>query len=208
MTAAERFATDIARHRLTVLRDDGVNRQLRFTRPDTTAMHFDLITWRGHLVFTGDMGTYVFQRLDDMFDFFRRTPQERSIDFAYWAQKCIAADTSDGIEQFSEAKFRERFTALANDFASDNDLTRAERLALLDRLAVEVFAQIEDGPHALYGATRDFEHQLDGRAVQVFPDYWEVRAMEYTPRFDWCCRAIPWAIAAYDATRVKEVVSI
>lgn len=43
--ASEFFDRDIAQHQMEVIRDDGVNRHLRFKRPGTMCMHFDLLTW-------------------------------------------------------------------------------------------------------------------------------------------------------------------
>ena len=72
MTCTEQsFLKDVAEHQMTVLRDDGVNRHVQFRRPGTICMGFELITWPGYLCYTGDMGTYVFRRLEDMFEFFR-----------------------------------------------------------------------------------------------------------------------------------------
>jgi len=67
----ESFLRDVAEHAMLLIRDDGVSRHVRFAQPGTGCMHFDLITWPGYLCYTGDMGTYVFQRLTDMFEFFR-----------------------------------------------------------------------------------------------------------------------------------------
>ena len=69
MTAATddtvaRFQHDIATHQVVILRDDGVYRHIRFKRPTTMCMHFDLVTWPGYLCYSGDMGCFVFSRLD------------------------------------------------------------------------------------------------------------------------------------------------
>ena len=45
--ARERFQADVARHGMTVLRDDGLYRHLRFRRPDCSAYWFDLLTAPG-----------------------------------------------------------------------------------------------------------------------------------------------------------------
>ena len=92
----ERFLSDIANHQMTVIRDDVVGRHIRFRRPSTICYGFDLITWPGHLCITGDLGTYVFQRLVDMFEFFRADPfyadrhpkQQLFINAGYWARSC------------------------------------------------------------------------------------------------------------------------
>ena len=52
----ERFAKDTATHAMTILRDDGLYRHLRFKRPNTSSYYFDIITWPGYLAITGDMG--------------------------------------------------------------------------------------------------------------------------------------------------------
>ena len=85
----EEFQKDVSQHGVTIIRDDGVNRHIRFKRPGTMCMHFDLITWPGYLCYCGDMGTYVFSRLEDMFEFFRT---DRDINPGYWAEKLQAVD--------------------------------------------------------------------------------------------------------------------
>ena len=58
--AAERFPRDTADHQLTVLHDDGLYRHLRFQAPGTSLYWFDLVTWPGHLSFTGEVDGYTF----------------------------------------------------------------------------------------------------------------------------------------------------
>ena len=41
------FLKDVAKHRMVTMLDEGVRRHIRFVDPDTTCMHFDLITWPG-----------------------------------------------------------------------------------------------------------------------------------------------------------------
>ena len=45
----ERFLKNAAAHQMEVLRDDGVNRHLRFRNPESSAYWFDIITWPGTL---------------------------------------------------------------------------------------------------------------------------------------------------------------
>ena len=71
MLALTRFLEDIKDHRLTVRVNRGTDRHLHFSKPGSIDQSFDLVTWPGHLCYTGDMGTYVFERLPDMFTFFR-----------------------------------------------------------------------------------------------------------------------------------------
>ena len=87
------FLKDVAAHEMEILRDDGVYRHIRFKKPGTWCMHFDLVTWPGYLAYSGDMGCYVFSRLNDMFEFFRtdreylqRDGRQLCINLCYWSE--------------------------------------------------------------------------------------------------------------------------
>jgi hypothetical protein len=110
---AERFAVDVAQHQMTVLRDDGLYRHLRFMRVAPNAKTgklergstywFELVTWPGHLTITGDCGTYTLARLEDMFEFFRGT----RINPQYWAEKVrgavqLSVYSPERFEQFAK----------------------------------------------------------------------------------------------------------
>ena len=69
----ERFKKDTAEHQMTVLRDDGLYRHLRFRKPGTGIYGFDIVTWPGYLAISGDMGASMFTRLEDMIQFSART---------------------------------------------------------------------------------------------------------------------------------------
>lgn len=47
LLSEEEFLSDVASHSMRVLHDDGTIRHLRFSRPDTRAMSFDILTWPG-----------------------------------------------------------------------------------------------------------------------------------------------------------------
>ena len=84
----ERFARDIEKHELTVLRSDGVYRHIRCSKSNSSDMHFEIVTWPGYLAYVGDMGAYTFQRTEDMFEFFRRP--DGKINPRYWSEKVEA----------------------------------------------------------------------------------------------------------------------
>ncbi len=192
----ERFLKDIATHKITILRDDGMNRHIRFKKPDTTDMYFDLITWPGHLCYTGDMGTFVFSRIEDMFQFFRkREGAELSVSLGYWSEKAIAHDRC-GIEKYSPEKFKNVVEEYFQDYYVD--MKEAEYSALHERLVDEVLTHADDNEYDATRAAIDFEHEGE----QVFSDFWETNLKEFTPRFVWCCYALQWGISVYD--KVKE----
>ncbi|MFG3488491.1 hypothetical protein [Streptomyces sp. NPDC047972] len=86
----DRFLRESAKHRMTVLHDDGLYRHLRFVDPAHGFYWFDLITTPNVLVFRGDGESYVFSRVEDMFKFFRtglgRDGSIRS-NPQYWSEK-------------------------------------------------------------------------------------------------------------------------
>lgn len=191
------FLGDVATHELTVLKDDGLYRHLRFGRPGTRCMQFDLVTWPGYLAYVGDMGEFVFERLPDMFQFFRRKRDELFwIDFQYWAEKCRAQDKSDGITTFDE----DAFTATVNEHIemategwSDDDKTDLEQ-------EIHVVLNCADDEHAAFEAVHEFSHAGE-RHDFAFDDFNYNACKVYTPRFWWCCFALSWGIDCYDRAR-------
>jgi len=212
----ERFLQEVAGHQMTVVRDDGIYRHVRFKRPDTICMHFDLITWPGYLCYTGDMGTYVFTRLRDMFDFFRRSEKKElfRIDLRYWAEKVEAGDRCDGVKKFSLDKFereiRDWIARREEESLPDED--DAKDVALHAAAFTELRAAVEDGVLSCddndvraYDAANGFEHRGEAwqayfgeKASFEFDDFWEVDATDWTHRFVWCCFALAWGIKQYD----------
>ena len=196
--AEEMFLRDIATHEMTILRDDSVNRHVQFKRPGTRCCQFDLITWPGYLCYCGDMGTYVFSRLNDMFEFFRTdrrdkdNPEKLFINLGYWAEKIQATDRSNGHEEFSQDKFRRVIEGYLED-ASD-DLRQA--------VQNEVLSRIYDGEHAAFQAAHDFEH-----GDFYFSDFWDHSFRECTYQFIWCCYAIAYGVREYDkATAIRQPI--
>lgn len=183
------FLKHVASHKMTVILDEGLHRHLRFKKPETTNQYFDLITWPGSLCFTGDMGTYVFRRTEDMFTFFRSDYNDDGlhVNLQYWAEKLDATDTDGGHEKFSPEAFRENVIQYLKD---SEHVSRATRQAIKDR----VLNAADDGEYAAYAAACNFEHN-----GFHFDSFYEVGSREYTYHFVWCCYALVWAIKQYDA---------
>ena len=207
---AVRFAKDIDRHVMTILRDDGVNRHLRFKRPGSSTYWFDIITWGGRLYIGGDCGAWVFARLEDMFQFFRS--ERGGINPSYWSEK-LEATPDKGAEEFSEDRFRE----VVNEYrlswvraaARDGSLTRAERRELWEAVADEVLNKIDRFDESLaFQAANDFTWKARScRREWYFVDFWDHGFKQYTRQFLWNCHAIVWAIAQYDAAKKATVAA-
>lgn len=204
------FLKDVASHEMFVKLDSGAHRHLRFKRPGTICLHFDIVTWPGYLAISGDMGCYVFSRLADMFTFFR---SDRGLDInpGYWAQKVEARDRS-GVTEFSEATFdaaiKERVVEWIREYRDDT--TRDERRDLWDAVIDEVIRADGDAQGMRKQiAAHEFSHRVNDEVGSFeFTDFWEVNVESYTSHYLWACYAIVWGIQQYDmATATSEVAN-
>jgi hypothetical protein len=193
--AAERFPNDIARHELTVLHDSGLYRHLRFARPGTVSMSFSIVTWPGRLCFCGDMGTFVFERLEDMLTFFRH-PEPN---LGYWAEKCVAQDRS-GVKRHDADMFRERASEILRDALED--APDEKRAAITEAFEERVLYHADD-EHSALQAFNEFEEQ--GFSIS---DAWEHNFQDWTFHYAWCCHALVWAVARYDEWKSRQAIPL
>jgi len=202
--AAARFASDTTNHTLTVLRDDGLYRHLRFKAPGTGFYWFDLVAWPGHPAFVGDVAPgYVFAHTDDMFGFFRASKHD--ISPSYWAEKVVTG--RDGIKVYSEDRLRQVVTDDLDHLGEDcpPGLREAAQREVLDDPEVHY----EDGARQALDAFQ-FEHMVftgtgRKRATFRFTDTWEWDLTDWDWAFLWCCHAIRWGIGQYDAAKAQSV---
>lgn len=207
------FLKDVAEHKMIVKRDDGVYRHVRFINPKSSSMFFDLITYPGYLVYSGDMGCYVFQRLEDMFQFFR-TDREHlhqgrklGINLGYWSEKLQAVDGNRhqaSATEFSEERFRRAIMEYLVSWIRDNatSTTKEERRELWDEVVSDVLgANGDSGGFRMQAAAHDFYHVTSERVTFQFDDLFDHDFTEYTYRFIWCCYALAWG---GDAVRQRE----
>lgn len=215
----ERFLRNVAEHAMTVIRDDGVSRHIRFARPGTGSMHFDLITWPGYLCYTGDMGTYVFQRTTDMFEFFRtdrknrRDPSKLAINLSYWTEKLVAVDGGrhgGKVEAFEESKFKRVIGEWVDGWvkeAKESESLDAEGIReLWAQVKDEIYSPLNDGDHdGAMRAAHEFTYPpgryWPQKPIWQFTDLFEHDFTEYTHSIVWCCYALAWGIEQYDAAK-------
>lgn len=113
----EKFLKDVENHEINIIHSDGFYRHIRFKKPDCSSYYFDLVTGHGFLMIRGDMGCYVFERIPDMFGFFRNNRATKETDLeinvGYWAEKVVSQSIfGNGIKKFDLDKFKE---AVEND---------------------------------------------------------------------------------------------
>jgi hypothetical protein len=196
----EQFLREVEGHTMTIFKDDGIYRHIRFSKNGSSVMQFDLITWQGYLCYTGDMGTYVFRRLHDMFTFFRndgRNPIGLYINRAYWHEKLEATDRNDGSKEFSIEKFR----TTIKEYVDDRDTDYGENGYA--QLVEAVKEQLLDNDFQFESEARQAVEDFEFEDFE-FSDFWEHDLQDYTHRYTWCCYAIVWGIQQYDKVNINE----
>lgn len=200
----ESFLNDVARHELTIEKDDGIYRHMRLGKPNSSDTHFHITTWPGYLCYSGDMGTFVFSRITDMFAFFRHS--EIAINPRYWAEKVEASDRHGGIKEWSEKEATDFVQQALSEYLKDME----DDGGTGDDEASEALEELREGIQALKDAAAS-EHEFfvaisewDNELGISFEEWYEHDFTTYTYRYLWCCFAIVWAIQQYDAHKALE----
>ncbi len=212
------FVRDVCNHQMTILKNDGVYRHIRFQQPGTNCYYFDLITWPGYLTICGDMGTWTFSRTHDMFDFFARNTLE--INTHYWSEKLEAGAGYSARELLAKSYDHDEFCSslkelLSTYFEDDEDDED-------DEPDVD-WNDDEDEPDSDKSRIREIVRELcredfnnDVLAYNAvneadWPgcvDTWELCAdisyKTYTSHFRWILFAIVWGISRYRAVPMIE----
>ncbi len=193
----EQFLKDVAAHALTVKLDQGIYRHLSFRGPEPNSwnMWFEIITWPGNLAIRGDMGTWVFNRIEDMFGFFgsdigRVNPH-------YWAEKIESESRFGGpSRQFIPEVYRAAVVSSLNGYG----MTDERKDTVLHALN-EAFDETEESEPELRRMVREF--LCEGFE---FSDPWEIKGEDFTYHYLWCIHAIVWAIQQYKAAKAPAQV--
>lgn len=213
LDASTRFLLDTAEHRLEVFRDDGVYRHLRMQQPGTSCYYYDIITWPGYLTVTGDMGTWTFSRVRDMFNFFGGWTGE--INTHYWSEKLEAGAGRAAHDLLAREYDHDAFCASLKEQLSDF-LTDGEE----EELDID-WDDEDDEPDTDKARIREIVRDLcredfrsDVLAYQSICDAdwpecidpWELgydlTYKTYTTHFRWILFAITWAISKYHNSKI------
>jgi hypothetical protein len=202
----EQVLKDLAAHEMRVIHDNGLHRHLRFRKPGSSVYWFDIITYPGSLVIDGDMGTYVFRRLDDMFEFFRTDSIHMEgdglkINPSYWGEKLTAVDRHAGFREFSERMFLEAVKRDYDDWVEHHQPSEEVAAALWKELEEDVIAYGETEERAVESAM-DFQSYVCDFQMR---DYYEHNLQDFSFSFIWNCYAIAWAVKQYDKKPPYEI---
>jgi hypothetical protein len=210
----ESFLKDVEEHQMIVIREDGIHRHIRFKKPGTGCMHFDLVTWPGYLAYSGDMGCYVFSRLEDMFEFFRTDRQLRdgktlAINLGYWSEKLRAVDGSRreaSAMEFDEETFKRVINEYRVEWMRNGGLSKDDRRELWEAVDREVLGELDNGGMRAQIAAHDFHYRV-GKKDFYFQDLFEHNFQTYTHHFIWCCYALAWGIKKFDEANASQVAA-
>lgn len=191
-----RFTADVVDHEMEIRLDQGLYRHLCFlcqpvpyAVPSTLNCSFELLTAPGTLVISGDMGTYSFSRLSDMFHFFD-APSGR-INPDYWSQKVTAQDVHTPVKSFSQTRFRQ---VVREDFDDRKyDFDPADQQILWQSIDQHIL-QDPDTYHEIGAreALRSFKFQSFDYSSS---DEWCFD--DFSHHFLWCLEAIVFGIGRY-----------
>lgn len=201
--ARESFAEGTTEHVMTIVKDDGLYRRLRFAKPGSFQFYFEVITWPGYIALTGDMRSLMMTRVEDMIGFVA-SPGSDEIDFRYWAQKVVASAgnikqwcCSVMIEQLHEAWVDH---CLEEGVCQDSDDGRA------------AWAEIQDDIIDTSAAYGEHDERTYAEAISNFTgavsllDAWEWDCRDLEFDIYWQMLALRYAANAYLAAKVSPPV--
>ena len=196
-----RFLDDVKEHQMTIIRNNGIDRHIRFRKQNTICYGFELITWDGHLCVTGDCGTYVFSRVKDMFSFFSNDKKELFINPHYWGEKLLSVDKTCGYKEYSQECFESSIRSYFDAWEFENENQQNE---VWWDIKINVLPHGCDGETRAYDAANEYKSEYG----HEFSDFWECDLQDYTYHFIWCLYAIVWGIEKYDQSIKKRSRSL
>ena len=151
----QQFLEYVADHQINIIKDDGVNRFVRFRRPDSTSYWFDLITWHGYLCISGDCGTYVFSRTEDMFGFFKmrdgdfnkKKDRLLNINPGYWGGK-LEAIGRQGYMEFDSKEFEDKVKRCFESYFESEDYSEEVKKKVWREIKSDVLSHSDDEQEA------------------------------------------------------------
>jgi hypothetical protein len=195
---AEQFLKDVANHKMTIALDSGDHRHVRFRQERNSNLWFDLVTWPGFLTICGDMGTWTFARVEDMFTFFR-SRGELKINASYWAEK-LQNGVHGGSDQSQVFDF-DTFKAELLDQIEGYGLEDAKAAELREVVGDEITETGDRGE--AYAMAREFRHESEDGETFEFDPCELPDGKVYRYHFIWCLYAIVWGIQQYDARKER-----
>lgn len=198
----EVFLKDVENHQLTVNLDSGVYRDITIANPNTMCMHYNVTTRPGYLMFTGDMGCFVFKRANDMLSFFR--PQSGYyINTSYWGEKVEAGEVSQFDIDTANASLQNYLTNFLDDLDLSDPEDREKSQQALSAVNEFISSNEYSGEFEFWENINSWDKDEAGGLELT--DFFEASTTAKTFHYVWCCYAIVHAIKLYDEYKLSEV---
>lgn len=210
-----RFLSDVAEHRLKIIREDGAYRHLRMQEPGNSCYYYDIITWPGYLTVTGDMGTWTFSRTYDMFRFFGGWTGE--INTGYWSEKLEAGAGRSAYSILAQNYDHEAFCTSMKEWLSDYlidddepepDVDWDDESEEPDSDKARIRETVRDLCREDYGNDQVAYNAVNEADWPECVDVWglcaDITCKTYTAHFRWILFAITWAISKYHNTKLVD----
>lgn len=188
--AKERFEKDTATHELTIERDDGLYRHLRFAAPGTSIYGFSIAIWPGCLAISGDVPTYIFTREADMLTFFERC--HGNPDPVYLSGKLSGEFAA---KRYSPEAFKKRVQEWLEE--EMRDLGDDARDFLHDAVQRELLSRAPGFKEEALPLLESFSAESAFMDCVTIRDAYEWDLEEWDQNFLWCLWAIVHVIDLY-----------
>lgn len=209
LCSKERFLDDIKDHKLSIIKDNGIYRHIRMSIKDSGIYRYDIITFPYHLVVTGDMGTWIFSRIEDMFEFFIMGDtdfnKDNIINPYYWEEKLEAVSKfgscEGSVKEFKVDLFRKEVTEYFEEYCNKNGIEKdsEEYEDLRDDIDFDIIHYAEDvHPRELFSRVHNFSSNNFEFNIEDF-DF--EGCYTYTFHYIWICYAIVYAIDMYNKSK-------
>lgn len=150
------------------------------------------MTYPGHLVISGDIGTYVFARLNDMFEFFRS--DEMKINVGYYSEKLKSVSKFGGENEFCDKLWRSNVIEWFNHW-EENESSESIKREVWERVKNEMIPAYSKSDAELNLINWQSEH-LHINFEDGLPAVHH--AMQSSSQLILCLFAIVWGIQQYD----------
>jgi hypothetical protein len=205
------FLNDVEKHQMKILKNDGLYRHLRFIKSESSSYWFDIVTWPNNLCVTGDMGTYTFSRIEDMFKFFILDKNDWNyseagipINPSYWSEKIKSYDSQIGIKRFSLEKFERLVREYYEEFISEEDITEDSKDYLWEEINDTILYSENsyEASKELFEFSKECETN-DGKIIEfTFGELYQTDFSDYTYHYIWCLLAVVWGIRKFNEENI------
>lgn len=210
------FKKDVKTHKMIIEQDNDVHRSILFKTEGTNSYYFRIVTYPGGLMITGDMGTYVFERVHDMFDFFIIDKRDfnykkgLAINDHYWAEKVQAVDKHSSIMAFSNEIFAKAIIRMLEDQIEDAPVKYKKLIKKHVKEEISSVSSEEEAYHVTDCLSwSPWDDGFDD-AEYAFEfdnsDFFEYDTKDFTFAYIWNLYAIVWGIQKYNKAKNAKLV--